>query len=141
MKCGSLLSDTKFQFPNGTINNKFILVLCAYGMDWLVAQATRQPTSKGRTAGCQSTDTPPNYFIPAGGWFDDDTWIRLDEVFEYDSAIYSYKKEDGVVYGKGDFHPELMRDILQCALKSDDIDLYYLEFLEREYDILESRLL
>lgn len=137
MNAGCVISDSKFQFPNGQIINKFIVVLCGYGSDWLVAQTTRQELDKNRTPGCQVNDTPPNFYLPRGGGIlNEDTWIRLDEVFEYNSDTFFFKKKDNVAYLKDTISKPLMKDILQCALKSEDIDLFYLEFLEREYDSL-----
>lgn len=137
MNCGTLLSDTKFQFPNGSITNKLIIVLCEYGTNYLVAQTTRQQDYKNKVDGCQINDRPPNYFIKGGHeWFNDDTWVRLDEVFEYDSDTFFYKREDGVVIERCTLSSTLMKEILECALKSKDIDLYYLEVLERAYDKL-----
>lgn len=137
MKCGSLISDSKFQFPDGSVTNKFILVACEFGTDYLVVQSTQQQLAKKKNDGCQIDDTPPNYFLPSGGGhFPGDSWIRLDEVFEYNSDTFFYKKEDGVVYDKSTFSDALMKDILKCALKSQDIDLYYLPFLERAYEKL-----
>jgi hypothetical protein len=137
MNCGTLLFDSKFQFPSGHTDHKLILVVCEYGTNFLVAQTTRQPDYKNKTEGCQIDDKPPNYFISAHNeWFNDDTWIRLDEVFEYDNDTFFYKKEDGVVSERTTLRIGLMKDILQCALKSKDIDLYYLEFIERAYDRL-----
>lgn len=139
MKCGSLLSDSKFQFPDGSVTNKFIIVICEFGNDYLVVQATQQQLAKNKNAGCQINDKPPNYYLDGGGgYFTNDTWIRLDEVFEYNSDTFFYKREDGVVYKKADVDRELMKNILKCSLQSDDIDLYYIEFIERAYDALCS---
>ncbi len=127
----------QISIPDGTITNKFILVLCDFGSDWLVVQTTQQPLAKNRFIGCQINDKPPNYYIPKTyGLFTDDTWIRLDEVFEYNADTFFYKRKDGIVYDKGVFNDSLLKDILQCALKSDDIDIFYLEFLERCLDSL-----
>lgn len=137
MNCGTILYDTKFQFPDGSITDKLIIILCDFGTDFLVVQTTRQQLGKNKVAGCQLADKPPNYFIPANSaWFKDDTWVRLDEVFEYNSTQYHYKKEDGIVFYKNALPMDLMKSILECAIKSEDIDIYYIKILERFYKTL-----
>lgn len=44
--------------------------------------------------------------------------------------------EDGVISKKHEFSAYLMKDIISCALKSQDIELVYLKQLERIHDEL-----
>lgn len=137
MNCGTVLYDTQFQFPNGDITDKLIIVFGDFGTDYLVVQTTRQQKSKNKVAGCQITDKPQNYFIPERTyWFNDDTWVLLNEVFEYNSDTFAYKKQDNVAQHREDLPKELIKDILRCALESDDIELFYLEFIKKAYDKL-----
>lgn len=137
MKCGDLLFDGKFQFPNGNIDYKLIIVVCEYGDNRLVLQTTRQSKGKSRTEGCQVNDTPPNFYVPSNTtWFDDDTWILLDEVFEYDSNQYFIKKEDGIIRHKTDLPKSFMKDLLNCLMQSRDIDGFDKDFINKAYEKL-----
>jgi hypothetical protein len=137
MNCGTVLYDERFQFSDGSVINKLFIVLCDFGTNYLVLNTTSQQKKKNKTAACQLKDKPPNFFLPANhSWFEKDTWIELDEVFEIDSDTLEQKKKDRVVLHKSVLSPELMKDILKCALQSVDIELFYLEFLERAYDSL-----
>ncbi len=137
MNCGTLLFDKKFQFPNGHIDYKLIIVVCEYGENCLVIQTTRQPKGKNKIEGCQVSDNPPNFFVPQNTkWFEDDTWILLNEVFEYDSNQYLYKKEDGVVQHKCDLPNDFMKALLDCLLKSRDVDGFEKDFVKRAYNNL-----
>lgn len=137
MNCGTVLYDTQFQFPNGSIIDKLIIVLCDFGTDYLVAQTTRQEKFKNKVAGCQIKDKPSNYFIPEHtSWFKDNTWILLDEVFEYNSDTFAYKKADNIAQHRDVLPKQQLKEILGCALKSDDIEGFYFEFLERTYNNL-----
>jgi len=130
MNCGTIFRDQAFQFSDGPAGDKLIIVLCEYGTDHLVVKTTTTP--KGRTPGCQINDRPPNYFIPKRTtWFDEDTWIELDECFEYVSYIQKEKQKDGTSHQlrNGMLSPSLMKDIIDCALLSDDIDEFHLEHL------------
>jgi hypothetical protein len=138
MNFGDLLFDAKFQFPNGHIDYKLIIVVCKYGENCLVLQTTRQPKGKNRINGCQVGDKPPNFYVPQSTtWFDEDTWVLLNEVFEYDSNQFLYKKEDGVVQLKTNLSTLFMKDLLECLLKSRDIDGFDKDFIQRAYKELE----
>ena len=138
MKCGTILHDKNYQFPNGTLGNKLVIVLCEFGADHLVLTTTSQVHFKKNKPGCQIADKPPNFFLPRGScWFDTDTWVELQEVIELDSTIVEYKKRDGAITEHRDVLPApLMRSILECALQSDFIDEFYREFLQKELDRL-----
>jgi len=137
MNCGTVLYDTQFQFPDGSITNKLIIVLCNYGTDYLVIQTTRQQKFKNKSAGCQIKDKPQNFFIPQKTvWFEDDTWVLLNEVFEYNFDTFAYKQADKIVTQKDELPKDLMKNIFECAFNSDDIEEFYLEFLERAYKSL-----
>lgn len=130
MSCGTVLFDKKYQFPNGTIGEKLSIVLAEYGVNYLVAKTTSQPHAKHSIPGCQLKDKPPNFFIPAYSyWFNKDTWIELDEVYELDSTIHGYKRQDGTTIEHNVLPNELVKAILDCALASDDIDEFFLEML------------
>jgi hypothetical protein len=138
MTCGTVLSDKNFQFSNGKSSPKLLIVLCEFGTNYLILVTTSQPHSKGKKSGCQNKDKPPNYFLPKGScWFDDDTWVQLDEVVELDSTIQGYKKKDGTVVEYKDVLPTaLMKHILDCALESEFIEEFYLDFLRKVRDKL-----
>ncbi|HKS10248.1 MAG TPA: hypothetical protein VJS13_11920 [Pyrinomonadaceae bacterium] len=132
MNCGTIFRDQHFQFSDGPEGNKLAVVLCEYGTDYLVVKTTSRVHRKGSTAGCQITDTPPNFFLPQrSAWFETDTWIELDECFEYRSYIQKEKVKDGTSHQlHGAQLPlELMKQIIDCALQSEDIDEFHLEHL------------
>lgn len=137
MKCGTILFDSKFQFPNGNIDYKLIVVLCELGSDYLVVQTTRQPGAKNRTNGCQIKDNPSNFYLPRGAaWFEDDTWILLNEVFEYNSVIFDSKWRDNVIQHRTVLSTDLTKQIFECALQSEDIEKYYLDFITKALENL-----
>ncbi len=137
MNCGTILFDSKFQFPDGTIDYKLIIIVCDYGTNYLVLQTTRQPDGKNNVAGCQLNDKPSNYFIPGKTlWFEDNTWILLDEIFEYNSDEFFYKEADGIVFHKSVLSNNFMKQLIECALKSRDIDGFDKEYIQKAYDNL-----
>lgn len=138
MNCGTVFHDKNYQFRHGNASPKLLIVLCEFGTNHLVLVTTSKPHSKGKRPGCQNADTPPNYFLPKGScWFDDDTWVQTDEIIELDSTIQGYKKKDGTGIEYKEVLPlSLMMSIIDCALQSDFIEEFYLEFLKKVRDKL-----
>ena len=133
MNCGTVLLDKNFQFPDGKTSPKLLIVLCECGTNHLALITTSKAHSKNNNPGCQGADMQPNYFLPKGScWFDDDTWVQVDEVIELDATVQGYKKQDGSSIEHRDALPlSLMRSILDCALQSDYVDEFYREFLQK----------
>jgi len=131
MNCGTVLYDKNFQFANGRMIDKLLIVLCEFGIDHLVLTTTGQQHSKGDTPGCQSGDKFPSYFLSHGTcWFDKDTWVELHVIHDPPSATTDQKKRDGTIIEHKDVLPiPLMKNIIDCALQSRFIDEFYLEFL------------
>lgn len=138
MKCGTVLYDRNYQFPKGQAIDKLLIALCEFGTDYLVFTTTSQAHSKKSVRGCQSADKPPSYFLPKGtSWFNEDTWVELHEVRELPAIIYNQKIKDGTITEYPDVLPaHLMRDILDCAARSDFIEEFYLDFLRKMRDKL-----
>jgi len=136
MNSGTILYDKEFQFSNnGVIIDKLIIVLCEFGINFLVLSTTSQQHSKNKTAGCQIKDRQPNYFLPQGScWFNKDTWVELSEFHEMDFYILEQKKADRIVLHRSVLPTELMKDIIKCALTSEDIEGFYLKELEKTYN-------
>lgn len=138
MNCGTILYDKEFLFGrSGTVIDKLIVVLCELGSNYLIASTTSKQHYKNRKAGCQINDKPPNFFLPKGScWFNEDTWIELNAVDEIDFDILQQKKADKIVLYKSVLPNELMKDLMKCALQSEDIEELYLEYIQRAYDKL-----
>ena len=134
MNCGTVIYDERYQFSNGQIIDKLLIVLCEFGVDHLVlTTTTSQPEKREKTPGCQIKSRAPAFFLPKGScWFDKDTWVELHIVNELPSVIYNQKKKDGTVREHPNALPlELMKQVLDCLLESEFIDAYYLDQLKR----------
>ncbi len=137
MNCGAILYDKQFQFADGTTLDKLIIILSDFGTNYLAVKTTSKIHRKGMNKGCQIKDKPANYFLPKNTcWFNSDTWVELDEVYEIDSSILNSKIVDNVILLKNELPYDLKKDVLKCALQSLDIELFYLEFIERAYENL-----
>jgi hypothetical protein len=133
MNCGTIVYDKRYQFPNGLIIDKLLIVLCEFGSDHLVLTTTSQPKRRKAIPGCQIQSKPPTYFLPKGScWFDTDTWVELHVVNELPSLIHEQKKKDGTVIEHDRvLSVELMKQIFDCLLQSEFVDEYHLDHLRR----------
>ena len=133
MTPGTVLYDKEFQFSDTqAVIDKLSVVLCEFGQDHLLVLTTSDPRFKNSTPGCQIIDKIPNFYIPNGPWFTKPTWILLNEVYDPSHQILDVKIQDGTVtvYPNA-LSTAMMKDLLDCALQSIDIDGYYLDFLAR----------
>lgn len=131
MDCGTIFQDAAFPFSDGLEGNKLAIVLCEYGTNHLIVKVTSQQHAKGTVHGCQINDKPPNYFLPKGKcWFDKNTWVELDEVYEHFAYVHKEKVKDATAIEMSrKLDMVLMKEIIDCALLSQDVDEFLREFL------------
>lgn len=131
MTPGTVLFDKQFKFKDGKVGEKLVVVLtdgtCG---DYLTVKTTSKQRSKNKKAGCQTNDFPPNYYLPANSCgFKGESWILLEEVYELDLNAILQKKKDGILVVKDCLSRDLIRDILLCAMDSQDIAEQFLDRL------------
>ena len=138
MKCGTVIYDKNFQFHDGSTKDKLAIIVAEFGSNYLVVKTTTNQRSRNAVRGCQISDKLPNYYLPKNSsWFDDNSWIELNEVFEIDGNVLQSKVKSGALTIYENVLPDsLIKEILHCALQSVDIDTFYLEFIERAYNAL-----
>jgi hypothetical protein len=67
MNPGTLVFDDEFEFSDGSIGEKILVVLNDGSAGFYVTVKTTSKSShKGITYGCQSSDRYPNFFLPVG---------------------------------------------------------------------------
>ena len=127
MNCGTVIYDQHFQFTNGQILDKLLIVICEFGEDHLVLTVTSQTKNRKPIPGCQIKNKPPTFFLPKGTcWFQKDTWVELHVVNELPSyRTKAVKQYDGALT------IELMKEILDCLLQSDFVEEYYLDHIRK----------
>ena len=131
MKVGTILHDKEFQFSNGLPGNKLVIILSPFGKNFLAVKTTSQQHRKNKQSGCQIKDKPPNFFISKNdSWFIEDTWVELDEVYELDFDILSSKLESKIAASKTTLSGDIIQNLLACAVTSQDIEEFYLDFLK-----------
>lgn len=123
MTPGTLIHDIEFRFRDGEKGKKLIAILND-GEDgyYLFVKMTSNPAFKSTQYGCHPNDRYPNFFCPVGTCcLKENTWIQLDQFFEADTAEMLSKHFAGKMNRIGILPDKILRELLDCALASDDI--------------------
>jgi hypothetical protein len=128
---GAILHWEKFVFHDGEEANKFLLVLGAKaGADYLFVVATSQQKRRQTQPGC--TLVPFTYFfIPGGGkdFFKKDTWLLLDEPYQFSAAAVVQAGLSGALTVRGNLRTDLANAARNCMKRSRDVAQIYLDLL------------
>lgn len=123
MTPGSVLFDTQFKFSDGSTGRKILVVLNdgSAGV-YVIIKTTSKDKRKGRNYGCQSSDRYPNFFLPDGKCFlQGDSWLMLDEFFEFNLQNLLAKRFAGQMKPLGVLPENILKELLDCAIGCDDI--------------------
>jgi hypothetical protein len=133
MTPGTILHDPKFTFKDGEVGNKLLIVLND-GKDGvcIVIKTTSQPKFKGKKEGCQSSDRPPNFFVPDGQCcLRGDSWFLMSEFYELKVSELQQKLFSGQIKHVGNLVKDLLIELIACAVDSFDISDLQAEDLQR----------
>ena len=138
MTPGSILHDTNFRFKDGEIGNKLLIVLND-GKDspYIILKTTSKQKSKGKDEGCQLNDKPPNFFLPKDSCsFEKETWIELNEFFEFELSEIFKKRLAKTLDYKNTRPKHILKDLLNCAINCDDISEFQENIIRKVSDNL-----
>lgn len=122
MTPGSIFFDTDFHFHDGESGEKLFVVLGSDKGISVVAKTTSQAYGKGITYGCQPNDRFHNFHLPVNScYLKKNTWICLDEFYELKQSELLQKRFKGVVNHLCDLPIQIVREVQDCALLSEDI--------------------
>lgn len=124
MTPGSILHDPQFLCHDKTQQNKLLVVLNdgAAGRYILVKTTSVSKDKASSTPGCHPKDRFRNFYIPQGqSDFRVDTWIMLNEFYEFDRNELLKRSLSGFMQIKGRLPETLVKSLLVCAKESLDI--------------------
>ncbi len=123
MTPGAVLHDPQFRFRDGGTGNKLFVILNDGTAGFYIAvRTTSQAKDKSRSTGCHLKDWQQNFFIPKDdGCFKKDTWICLDDFYEFDATELLQGSFSGRIQHIGELPSSMLLALISCALQSDDI--------------------
>lgn len=133
MNRGAVLYNPGFVFRDGGISDKLLVVLNHAEKDdpLLLAKTTSKQKSRKKNPGCDHLRY--SFFVPEkAGHFDADTWIILDYPYAVPQAEMLEKITSKVAQQVCTLPEQMMNAVCNCALKSDDIPLCWIELLKKK---------
>ncbi len=136
MTPGTLCEDSQFMFSDGSIGKKILVVLNDGSTGYyIIIKTTSRDTYKGISYGCQSSDRYPNFFLPKGCCcLHKDTWVMLDQFFEFKAYELLAKHFSGQMRRIGVLPDQIVKELLDCAINCDDVTTLQADVLREMQD-------
>ncbi|OGG96051.1 MAG: hypothetical protein A2527_12065 [Candidatus Lambdaproteobacteria bacterium RIFOXYD2_FULL_50_16] len=123
MTPGTLLLNKDFPKHDGSIGNKFLLVLNdGTVFPYITVLITSKQKNRGTVFGCQSSDRFPNFFLPKGCcYLDLNSWVQLEEYKEIEQGLMSQRQLENKLKLICTLSDDLIAAIVNCAISTPDI--------------------
>ena len=122
---GSILFHKQFEYKNGDLGEKLIIVLNNPDPSrepYLVCRTTSQEKSKPKRFGCN--EELSLFFLPGShDFFEKDTWIQLHDIFPFDASTLLKDRFDGELSILGKLKDLTTRQLMNCIKRIKDISL------------------
>jgi hypothetical protein len=131
MTPGTILFDKRFQFLDGEIGKKLLVILSDGKTGfYLIIKTTSQPQHKGKNEGCQSNDKYPNFYLPDGTTcLQGQSWLILNEFYELDASKMDKKVAEGEIRYVGNLPRDVLIELFACAIDCWDISTQQADIL------------
>ncbi len=131
MNKGTILYHTAFQFKDGQIGQKLLIVLNTPQNNdpYLCCKTTSKQKYGLDKEGCHSNK---NIYVlnPIANCFPAKTWVQFHEIFEFNNHTFLQDHFNGKLNIKGTLPTNTINAIINCIKKSDDISKYHLQLLK-----------
>lgn len=122
MTPGTLFFDPHFRFHDGEEGKKILITMGALQGVTLVVKTTSQNRRFRNDYGCQADCRYPNFHLTKGCCcLPKSTWVCLDEFYEFKGTDLLQKHFSGDIHRIGQLTDAITMELMECALKSDDI--------------------
>jgi hypothetical protein len=125
MQRGTVLLHEAFEFENGDIGKKFLIVVNnpAQNDPYLMCLTTSQRGNRPDREGCHPQTGV--YVLRVGyDFFELQTWVQLYRIYEADAKALLKARFDGNLTIKANLQDQTIRAIVNCIKKSPDISKY-----------------
>lgn len=132
MKAGDIFYCPKFEFKNGEIGKKLLILLNnptpENKQPYSICKTTSQPKNKSYKPYCQEED---NLFLlrAQADFFQTDTWLQLYELYLFTQEEFINLKFKNDLKPMGSLKDVTMRQIRNCIKKCKDISRYNKELI------------
>lgn len=130
MHKGTILYHRAFQFQNGEIGKKLLIIINTPQKDepYLCCRTTSKQQYNIDREGCHSNK---NIYVinPNTDWFKEKTWVQFHELYEFEAGKFLKDHFDGKLVVKGTLKANTIVAIINCVKRSEDVSNYHLTLL------------
>lgn len=131
MHKGTIFYHKAFQFQNGEIGKKLLIILNMPQKDepYLCCKTTSKQQFNIDKEGCHSNK---NIYVlnPNTDWFKEKTWIQFHELYEFEASKFLQAHFKGELEIKGELKGQTISAIINCIKRSEDVSNYHLTLLQ-----------
>lgn len=125
MEKGAILYHSSFEFKNGDIGEKLLIVLNdpdPAKEPYLLSRVTSQEKDKPKKFGCN--EDLSLFFLPAGhDFFKKDTWVQLYDVYPIEADSLLKDRFGGELEQLGRLEEMTIRQLMNCIKRVKDISV------------------
>jgi len=142
LKKGTILYHESFEFKNGEIGEKLLVLLNTPKPSvepHLLCKATSQQDGKPQIPGCHPSLSL--FFISAGqDFFVKDTWLQLYDIYPVDTASVLQDSFNKQLIIKGILSDKTIIDLMSCIGKIKDIEIEYKRLILEKNELIDKLL-
>ena len=136
---GTFLVDDNFKFRDGKTGKKIFAVLNNGSLgSYIAVKTTSKGDRYGIQYGCQIMERFPNfYFVKRSCFLHENTWIQLDDFFEFEAEKLKQKVMNREVNRIGVLDSSQTIALLTCASHADDISSIHETEIKKTIDSIK----
>jgi len=136
LKFGTILLHNKFEFRDGEIGRKFLIVLNTPDIQknepYVIVKTTSNGKHKDTRIGCSRNGL--TFHIPKNQcFFNLDTWVILNEFYYFDPNKLLTDKINGACEIVGELDGNFKKMLINCIRESEDIEEFGLNLILKSY--------
>jgi hypothetical protein len=138
---GTILFDPKFRFHDGKTGEKLFVVLNdGRGGSFVTVKTTSNDARYTFVYGCQIMGRHPHFYLPKSSCcLDGQSWLCLDEFYEFDSHELFGRVTDGHIHRIGVLPEAITLELLSCVTNCEDISATHAETILQVWRELKTR--
>jgi hypothetical protein len=146
LDCGEVLYDPKFRFRDGELGTKLCVVLSDHSIDedeflFVITTSQTKAFPEVTECGCALPEFACHLF--AGdpkdrSKFDTQTFVQLDYFYSKSGDYFTTKMNSQGMESKFKLSKTQTKELLECALQSEDLTGYDSEILQKSLDLVNQ---
>ncbi len=141
MTPGTVLVNRHFVNNEQIEQHKYLVILTdgEKNLPYITVKTTSHQKNRGTRYGCQAHNRFPNFFLPlhATKFLKTETWVQLEHFEDLPKDFILKKIFDEEFYKLGIIDTKITIDLLECAMKCDDLREGQVGMIEESLRVLK----